>query len=305
LVLFFPISYRQSPAVTSRWSHSLPCTCCLRMEAGAEGRRGAGARQSWHRVHFGLPRLSLFKPFLDAAGAACRAPRAAVGGRWRRQPGCPFSGGSGPGLLCRRSRPARRGLPWERGHWVPACPAGAARILPLPLAATRARKGRRRLGGVAGGRAGRSVPLGAVACPCHPEDPAWPCKPAAGRRLHRGWLWRAGRCRSCIRGCRRGRRNELGSCRRRVWVLGWLVAPLALAAPSVLGRGWQCRLRHRDSEEGTRAGTRQRGEDAGRDGRHPSVPHRQTLAQGALASPLRGRAPSGGSPDPPAHPGRL
>ena len=78
------------------------------------------------------------------------------------------------------------GLPWEWGHRVPVCPAGAARILLLPSAASGAQRETTRLGGVAGGQAGRSVPplRGAqgsqgTARSYNPEDPTWPCKPPA------------------------------------------------------------------------------------------------------------------------------
>lgn len=74
-VLFFPISYRQSPAVTSRGSHSLPSTCCLRIEAGAAGRRGAGAG----RVGTVFTLVSHACPFLNPSWReASRAPHVAA-----------------------------------------------------------------------------------------------------------------------------------------------------------------------------------------------------------------------------------
>lgn len=135
------------------------------------------------------------------------------------------------------------GLLWERGRQVPACPARAATILLLPSAANEAGKERRRLGGIAGGQAGRSVPLlsGAqgsqgTARPYNPEDPAEWCKlpssthrwrgdgsvlPGCGVQGAAGAVSLLGRANSQeLRLPVCAWRSKLGSCHGWAWVLG-------------------------------------------------------------------------------------
>lgn len=188
-------------------------------------------------------------------------------------------------LLSRRESHPRTplaALPWERGRQVPVCPAGAARILPLPQ-----QEGKGGDRGVLGwlvtprGTRQPKQPLlaqcqlpavhaggGETALSC----PAATSKPCPCWGSHQPGLWPPVRTRSHQPVLEEG----AGVLLRGAQVPGWPHPP---ARPGREERRWQCQLGQRGGDTGRDKAARR---GCSRDRGQPSVPHRQMLAREPL-----------------------